>query len=117
MVRSLWQVLVYVMGAMLVGSWIWVWQTNNTLHDQQAALLRMPEIMLRAEANRSVIDIYAVRITKLEESAQRSRDDGQALRLAMSGLTAKLHELQVDHGRILEILRMSGSPAAPRPPL
>lgn len=114
LVRSLWQVLVYVLGTVLVASWVWVWQTNNTLRDQQAALMRMPEIMLRAEANRSVIDVYAVRITKLEEAAQRARDDRQATRLAMSGLTAKLHELQIDHGRMLEILRM-GAPQAARP--
>lgn len=101
LVRSLWQVAVYVMGALLVGSWIWVWNTNNALRDLQATLARLPEVVLRAEANRTVIDSYSERIAKLEESSRLSRDDrgrlhdqGHELRVALEEIRAALSSLQ-----------------------
>lgn len=115
LVRSLWQVVTYILGAMLVGSWVWVWNTNNALRDLQAALARVPEVMLRAEANRTVIDSYAARLAQLEESTRSARDDREnlrrqviELRLAVSGITASVGALRIDHGRIADILRMAG---------
>lgn len=115
LIRSLWQVLVYVLGAMLVGSWLWVWNTTSTLHELQTALARMPEVVLRAEANRSVIDAYSVRLARLEEASQLSRDDratlhreNAELRQAVAALGAAVNTLRIEHGQILTILQHAG---------
>lgn len=107
--KSVWQVACYILGVMLVGTWVWVWNTNNEIHDLRNSLLRLPEVMLRADANRSINELNSNRIGKLEEGLVHGRSDWEdlrkqdhELRAAIDNIVDALQQLRIEQTRLGE---------------
>lgn len=119
LVRSFWQVVTYLLGASLVATWIWVWNTQGEIGTLHAVAERLPELVEKANLNRAIIEVNSGHILKLEEMAARGMEDRKDLREqdhdlreAMRNLNDALQALQLDHARLTETVRSLVNPAA-----